>query len=361
MPLRAMCVCVLFSTLIAGLWPFRAPKNEVRWLSGENGLLFGKHGSIVGANPIPANAAHTDKSCTLEIWLVPRQVSSEGTVLAFYWPASRVVAFSLRQYQNGLVLERESRGRSAWEESIYVGDVFRGSEPVLFTISSGEAGTSVYADGTLIRKAPAFKLISQDLSGEFVIGNSPLTAYSWSGRVKGLAIYNGERTATEVSQDYANWTAASSTTGQSDTVRREAVVARYLFNEGEGNVVHNQVDSATSLVIPERFFILHQEFLERPWDEFKPGWDYWQDVAVNIAGFVPLGFFFQAYFSVTRRSKSTFWITIALGFAVSLTIEVSQAFLPTRDSGMTDLITNTSGTALGAIAWVWMVKQASET
>ena len=138
-------------------------------------------------------------------------------------------------------------------------------------------------------------------------------------------------------------------------------MARYLFNEGEGNVVHNQVDSATSLVIPERFFILHQEFLERPWDEFKPGWDYWQDVAVNIAGFVPLGFFFQAYFSVTRRSKSTFWITIALGFAVSLTIEVSQAFLPTRDSGMTDLITNTSGTALGAIAWVWMVKQASET
>ncbi len=127
MPLRVICACVLFCILVAGLWPFHAPRNEVRWSTDENGLLFGKHGSILSASPIEANPSQTDKSCSLEIWLEPRRLSSEeGTVLAFYWPAKRVVAFTLRQYQNGLVLERESRGSSAWEATIYVGDVFRG-------------------------------------------------------------------------------------------------------------------------------------------------------------------------------------------------------------------------------------------
>ena len=268
MPLRVICTCVLFCILVAGLWPFHAPRNEVSWLSGENALLFGKHGSIVSASPIEANRSQPDKSCSLEIWLESRRVSSEGTILAFYWPANRVVALSLRQYRNGLVLERESRGRLAWEASIYIADVFRGPEPVLFTISSGEAGTAVYVDGTLVRKAPEFKLISKDLSGEFIIGTSPLTAYNWSGEVRGVAIYDRELTAAEVSQNYANWTSgwttASRTNSRSDEATGDSVVARYLFNEEKGNVVHNQVDPATSLLIPGRFLILHEQFLQRP-------------------------------------------------------------------------------------------------
>jgi glycopeptide antibiotics resistance protein len=130
----------------------------------------------------------------------------------------------------------------------------------------------------------------------------------------------------------------------------------YLFNEGSGDIVRNQADSATDLIIPEHFFVLHEPFLERPWNEYFPGWSYWKDIGINIAGFIPLGFIFFAYFSLVRSIEHPATVTIAFGFAVSLTIEVLQAFLPTRNSGTTDLITNTFGTVLGVTLCTWSMK-----
>src|SRR5208337_2202306 len=160
---------------------------------------------------------------------------------------------------------------------IYVGDVLSSLKPVFVTITSGETGTTIYVDGTLVKRFPNFAVSSRDLTGQLVVGSAPSTAYNWSGQVKGLAVYDRELSVAEVSQDFAGWTKSS----QPDSSKSEGVVARYLFDEGKGNVVHNQVDSATNLLIPERFFVLHEEFLQRPWDEFRPGWRYWKNVGIN--------------------------------------------------------------------------------
>jgi hypothetical protein len=354
--LRAICACVLLGILVAGLWPFHAPRNAVTWLGQENGLVFGKHGSLVSASPFKARAAQGDNSCSLEIWLEPSRIDSGagGMILAFYLPEIRIVPFALRQFRGGLVLEHEGQGISGKKTEIYVGDVLSSQKPVLVTITSGEAGTATYADGALVKRVPNFAISSRDLKGQFVVGNAPTTAYSWSGQLKGLAVYDRELSAAEVSQGFVNWTKG----GQPDSAENERAVARYVFDEGNGNVVRNQVDSSTDLLIPERFFVLHPQFLERPWDEFRPGWRYWKNIAVNVVGFIPLGFFFYAYLSQVRKCEYPAALTIALGFAVSLTIEVLQAFLPTRDSGMTDLITNTLGTAVGVMAFRHKAVQA---
>jgi hypothetical protein len=243
-------------------------------------------------------------------------------------------------------LDRSEKAR------IYADDVFSHQKAVFVTISSDVSGTRVYADGALVRKSSNFRLSSSDLTGRFVVGNSPTTTDYWSGQVREVAIYNRELSADEVSEHYANLT-ENKPTGLAEN---QGAVALYLFNEGNGNVVHNQVDSATNLLIPERFFVLHAQFLETPWREFYPDWSYWRDVGINVAAFIPLGFFFCAYYSSAGRIKRAALMTIILGFIVSLTIEVSQAFLPTRDSGMTDLITNTFGTALGTILFAWIAK-----
>lgn len=49
------------------------------------------------------------------------------------------------------------------------------------------------------------------------------------------------------------------------------------------------------------------------------------------------------------RIRRPLLVALLGGFLISLTVEVVQCFLPLRDSGTTDLITNTGGTLVGAL------------
>jgi len=354
MLLRAICTLVLLGILVAGLWPFHTPRNEVNWLSQENGIILGKHGSIVSEGSFKARASRRDDSCSLEIWLKPSRVYSEGMILAFYRPESRIVPFALRQYRGGLIVEHNLKNRFDKKMEMYIGDVFNIHKPVLVTITSGNAGTVVYLDGAFVKRAQGYAISNQDLTGRLVVGNAASTNYHWSGQLKGIAVYDRELSAPEVSESFLDLTKSR----QLNSVTSEDLVARYLFDEGDGNVVHNRADPATDLLIPERFFVLNGQFLERPWDEYQPSWSYWKDIGINIVGFIPLGFCFYAYFCQFLKSGNSAVAVIALGFAVSLTIEVLQSFLPTRDSGMTDLFTNTLGTAIGVMIFRHRVVQA---
>jgi VanZ like family/Concanavalin A-like lectin/glucanases superfamily len=351
--LLAICVFVLCGILVAGLWPFHAPRNEVTWLSGRNGLLFGKHGTIVSASPFKAGDSQDDNPCSLEMWLEPTRVDSGGMVLTFYRPDNGLVPFAARQYPGGgLVLERRTQSHLGQKTSTYVAGVFENLTPVFVAITSGEAGAATYINSTLVKNFPSFAFSRGDLTGQLIIGNAASTTYTWTGQFKGLAIYDRELKAGEVSQHYATWTENR----QADLAKSAGVVSLYLFDEGSGNVVHSQVAQAPDILIPERFVIVHKWFLEPFWKEFRPVWSYWKDVTINVAGFIPLGFFFCSYFSLVRKIEYPGLVTIALGFLVSLSIEVLQAFLPTRDSGTTDLITNTFGTALGVILYSWSAR-----
>jgi hypothetical protein len=353
--LGAICLLVLCGILVAGLWPFHAPNNNVNWLADGSGLLFGKHGTVATSGTFVANASYEVSPCSLEVWLQP-SLDDSGTFLAFYRPEQTVVPFRLWQSHSYLGIQQTSLDQlhHAQRTKVYGADVFRRGKPVFITVSSGAAGTMVYKDGKLARQAPDLKLSGQDFTGQLVLGNGPMGSNPWSGQLKGLAVYDRKITESEASQHYANWTANA----QTNLAKDKGLVALYLFNEGKGSVVHNELDAATDLLIPKRFFLLHQQFLESPWSEFRATWSYWANVGINIGGFIPLGFFFCWYFSSIRRIKRSVMVTIVLGFVVSLTIEVLQSFLPTRDSGMTDIFTNTFGTAVGVLLFVWIAAQS---
>jgi hypothetical protein len=341
--LELVCAAVLIIILIAGLWPFHAPKNQVSWLGNSNGLHFGQYGVVLSSGASGFAGSKDSASCSVEIWVQPDHSDVGGTILAFYKPEDRIIAFSVHQSVDDLFLQRVIvYQRRPKKSKFYIGQVFRKNNPLFVTITSSAQSTLVYLNGILVRTAPPFGLSSEDLSSQLFVGNHPLVEDGWQGQLKGLAIYNRALTDNQVLQHYNAWR-----TNQNAEIKSEGPTELYLFNEGSGSIVHNQMNSENDLRIPGHFFVLHAPFLERPWDEFQPSWSYWKNVLINIAGFVPLGFFFCAYLVSVRRLNRAVLATILLGAAISLTIEVLQAFLPTRDSGMTDLITNTLGTVIG--------------
>src|SRR5271157_1960405 len=344
--LAAACGLVLGGILVAGLWPFHSPRNQVTWFGGgNNGLRFGSHGTILSSSKFQAANLPAYGPCSFEIWLEPDLTMASGTLFAFYAPGSPR-QFSVHQSEADLVLQSDIRdGRYRTRATrLYVDDIFRRGKPLFITVTSKGGHVSIYVDGALARAAPKFPLFSQDFDGELVIANLPKVQNDWSGLLRGLAFYDQALSSAQVFHHYVTWIEK----GRPDVSENERAEALYLFDERAGRVIHNQVPPGTGLYIPDRYLVLDQAFLSPFWVEFHPNWGYWKDVLVNIAGFVPFGFLFYAYFSLAGRTKRPALVTVLLGFTVSLTIECLQAFLPTRYSGTTDLITNTLGTWFGA-------------
>jgi len=317
-------------------------------MRNRNGLRFSGYGTVLSSGVLTMTSAQSEACSSLEIWLQPGRIRDSHTFLTFYVPENPF-QFSLQQSQNDLALQTaiqdgEHRTKTV---SFRVPDVFRKRGPVFITINSGSQGTAVYIDGVPAKRAPQFRLFPKELTGRLVLGDSPKRGDSWSGQLLGLAIYHRELTAPQVLKHYEAWTQRE----QLEIAGDERNIALYLFDERGGNVVHNKAGTGADLYIPEKYVVLDQVFLERPWREFSRSMSYFRAFLKNIVGFIPLGFCFYAYLSAARYVKRPALATVILGTLVSLTIEVLQAYLPTRESGMTDLITNTFGTYIGVLLY----------
>jgi hypothetical protein len=345
-----MCLAVLCAILVAGLWPFNPfPKNDVRWLADGNGVFFGtRSGIIVSSDPLKTSQLPEALSGSIEVWLEPggRNDDEEDFFLSFYTPESPS-QLRLGQWADELLVRHEIRDEQNHSTSagIWVEDTFRRNRPVFVTLTSGIDGTALYINGILIRTSPDFRLSAKDFSGEIVLGTSPVRRSTWVGWMRGLAIYDRELTADQVSDHHKIWTG----NGAVETLEHEAA-ALYRFDERAGSVVHNSGTAGPDLEIPASFKVPHGRFLEMPWDGESVSFDL-PDMAVNIVGFMPFGFFSCAYLVSIGRNRHAALTAIVLGALVSLAIEILQKYIPTRDSDMMDLITNTLGAAAGTLLY----------
>lgn len=350
--------------LYLGLWPYNIgstaalfwtasdghrltllPPNEVQWLKDEAGLHFGQHGSIFSAADFTTKA--TDAvNCTFEVWLEPAATADFATALGFS-KRENPLQFRVRQVEDSLSVSRNwlDEQRQPQTETIWVDHAFHYKQRVLIAVSSGSEGTAVYLNGKLRQNYPQFKLKATDFTGRFVFGNSPRGHETWTGDLRGLAIFPSAMSAETAREHYEIWKSGADFS-PATTVSASAL---YRLTEGAGNLTRSAAAGAPDLLIPSTFRTMQPVLLEPFWKEYENNTDHWVDIFLNIVGFVPLGFLLRGYLEKGLDAAHPIRKTLALGFVLSLGIEVGQYFLPMRHSGTTDLITNTTGTLIGAL------------
>lgn len=350
--LASLFVLTTLGILVCTLWPFDFfASNRVSWLESGNGARIGRRGLLVSPIPVaPFSTLAASDSFTLELWVKPEHLDSMYTIVDIFQQDNRE-RFRIQQYYDSLVVSHNLRGASGgWiRTKMDVGNAFQGGKSTLVTVTSGKKGTSVYFDGKHARSVPTFVISPRELSGRLVLGTSAFHLEPWFGDVYGLAIYPREFSADEVAAGYHGWTNNEHASNNANATS----IAKYEFSEHQGNITHNQVAGGAGLLIPKYFNVPAHSFFTPPWLEFDASWSFFWDVVRNIVGFMPFGFFLCAL--LERRGKSghaVLWSTLAGGM-LSFSVEFLQAYIPQRESGITDIITNTSGAAVGALLLRW--------
>jgi hypothetical protein len=335
--------------LYAGLRPkgFRL-KNEVSWLENENGVRFGKFGIIFSTKP-KASASISLREFTIEtgIKILKNHPNSSPTILAL-WNDKSPDWFQLLQWKKHVIAQKIT-GYFFKDKIEDIGAALELNKPHLITITSNNVeGTTLYIDGEKKSNSSTLLLCSENiLFNRIVLGNSPSAQDPWSGEVYSFSLANCFYNENDVRERYFQW-AKTKTPPVSNNL-----LAFYPFDEHNGEIIHDGSGKMGDLILPHIVQIPQKKILSMPWRDFRIDRSNVLDIIINFFGFMPFGSILYAFLFALNGfagRHGILLIVIISGALMSLTIELAQVFIPTRDSQLTDLFFNILGTLVGAIA-----------
>ncbi len=89
-----------------------------------------------------------------------------------------------------------------------------------------------------------------------------------------------------------------------------------------------------------------------PFDFFFAGWPRYTtmfDLLINVAAYIPLGFFLATALRPRVAPKHALWLAVLAAAALSFVLEFTQNYLPSRVASNLDLAGNACGALLGAL------------
>ena len=354
--------------LVAGLWPFNFwTSNHAYLVPGGRGLKFdapAEHskgnlgGMVLTPNPLACRSQDGCEKGSLTIEII---LSAEDEARSCLRPivelrrSDGTEAFSLSQWKSFLSVrsfKTPPAGSKPYRE-IGVEGILAAGRTRLLTIISGPRGTDTYLDGRLAKSSPRFRLLENDeaLEGHrLYLGNSPDLSCPWSGSVMELAIFGKTWTSADMEERQKPGAGGRLPCDSGQGM----AVACYRFDALRGEAIADLSGSANDLRKPAHL-VFRKHVLGIPDSQSFS----LLDLILNVLGFVPLGFLVVLRLSNPKLlpAWSCLLLAVVVGFGLSLAIELTQVWLPGRDSSLSDLIANTVGTAIGGVLGIkgWRV------
>ena len=358
-----LSLAIVAGYFVVGLWPFDfRPHNRVHWLGNHPGLHFEPYSIAYDPLPLPAPpelgaVPGMSANFTVELWVATHREPANNVfnIVTVHNPRLPL-DFVLGQWKQDFLLRSTTQSPQPTDTIREVGvyHALPEREARFITVRSDGAGTDFYMDGAVAGHFPQFTLNARALDGQLILGNNASGKAPWTGWLFGLALYNRALNPTEIAWHRALWTRGRAR----QLTRVPGLTALYFFDEGRGQQVNDYSGNGHRVIIPGIFQPIQREFLIPPWKDVSYNRPDYSDIAVNVLGFLPFGFcfFLHRHARRPRRLMTNALLVVLAGVAISLTIEVTQAWLPNRTSSITDLLTDTAGILLG-VALALAVRQ----
>jgi hypothetical protein len=352
-----LCIGLLF----AGLWPFSfSVRNQMHW-GKDGGALRGDRFGIASTRDALQLLDDAHDAFTLEMTVRSLAVPQGyiGRLLCIAGPdgAERLM---VGQWNDDLLVRIPGQSGERGYRELTARNAFAVDGPLhfLFTVQAGSA--SLWVNGeTVVHAAP---LTVRHLAGSLILGNAPSGTKGWTGQYYALVVERGGAAG-----DEARVRSRLPPVGDLGAAPVPAAgIVSYTLASGSGGVVPNMAGAGYGLVIPERVGKRNITVLHLPFDEVRLSREYLLDVALNSLGFIPFGFCVTLLMLTFpgRSRRRAVALTTALGTIISLAIEVTQAWMLTRSSQLSDLVLNAASAFVGALfcllpLWVEQMERGS--
>lgn len=329
--------------------------NGVDWGPESRGVHFDR--GIAYTTP-DLDRARLDGDGAVWTWQValraePREAAGFGVVAGLYSGADSG-QLQIAQWRRTLVVmagddyPHRLRGQRL---SYELGD---DDDVLVLSIVRDAGGATLYVGGQAASRNPRvdWPPLGAPAPARLVLGSTVTGSYPWRGTLLGTAVYDQALTAKQVRGGFRGWESTSDT-------RLPRPLLAYDLGELPDRRAASTGRLATELVFPPAFVAPELRALSWPGQWWPLRRALLLDMTVNLLGFVPFGFCaaWLAGAFPGRGARLAPAVAVAAGVLLSLSIELIQVWLPTRDSSLLDLVMNGIGTGVGAAVFMLARRQ----